>query len=56
MKIEKYVKQIESLIAEHQAVQRMNTPSSEAWQRASVEIHRLAALIVDAQEKAKTKE
>jgi len=43
-----YVTAVERLIAEQQAVQKVNPPASEPWQRASAEIHRLAALIVEA--------
>jgi len=43
-----YVTAVENLIADHQAVQMSNPQSSEPWQRASEEIHRLAALIVEA--------
>jgi hypothetical protein len=48
MKTEKYVASIERQIREHQQVQMTNPPSSEAWQNASTEINRLAALIVAA--------
>jgi hypothetical protein len=48
MKTAKYVASIERQIREHQQVQMTNHPSSEAWQNASAEINRLAALIVEA--------
>jgi hypothetical protein len=48
MKTAKYVASIERQIREHQQVQMTNPPSSEAWQNASTEINRLAALIVAA--------
>jgi hypothetical protein len=47
MNASKYVASIERQIREHQRVQAANPPSSEAWQNASTEINRLAALIVD---------
>ena len=47
MNASKYVASIERQIREHQRVQASNPPSSEAWQNASTEINRLAALIVD---------
>jgi len=45
MNVKKYIKAIEQQIAEHQAVQQNNHPTSAKWQAASEEIHRLAALI-----------
>lgn len=48
MEAKRYIKSIEKIIAEHQRVQMTNPPSSRQWQNASEEIHRLAALIVDA--------
>jgi uncharacterized protein (DUF305 family) len=47
MELTTYVRHIESLIAEHQAVQMNNPPSSTQWQNASAEIHRLARLITE---------
>ena len=40
-----YRKSIEKLIGEQQTVQMNNPPSSQQWQRASAELHRLASLI-----------
>lgn len=51
MTVQRYIKEIEKQIAEHQKVQMANPPSSYWWQQASSEIHRLAALIVEAQGK-----
>lgn len=48
MKIDKYISEIEKQIAEHQRTQMANPPSSTQWQNASVEINRLAKLIVEA--------
>ncbi len=45
---QRYIASIEELISEQQQVQMTNPPSSIQWQNASAEIHRLAALIVDA--------
>jgi hypothetical protein len=47
MTVAKYVASIERMIEEHQQVQMVNRPDSEAWQQASGEIHRLAALILE---------
>jgi hypothetical protein len=49
MKVNRYIAQIERIIAEHQQVQMANPPSSAQWQSASKEINRLALLIVEAQ-------
>jgi hypothetical protein len=49
MTMEKLIKEIEKLIAECQQIQMVNPPSSEQWQEASVEINRLAKLIVAGQ-------
>jgi hypothetical protein len=48
----KYIKAIEQQIREHQQVQMINGPTSDAWQGASAEISRLAALIVEAAKSA----
>lgn len=48
MKTAECIASIERQIGEHQQVQMVNPPSSEAWQNASAEINRLAALIVTA--------
>ncbi len=49
MTTSKYIASIKRIIGEHQQVQMVNPPSSEQWQNASLEINRLAALIVEAQ-------
>jgi hypothetical protein len=49
MTVAKYIKSIEKIIAEHQSVQMAFPPTSQHWQNASTEIHRLAALILEAQ-------
>lgn len=53
MTTDKYIKSIEKIIEEHQRIQMINSPKTEAWQNASAEINRLAALIVDAQKASK---
>jgi hypothetical protein len=53
MQLATYVSRIEQVIAEHQAVQMNNPPSSEKWQNASLEINRLAQLIVKAKAEAR---
>jgi hypothetical protein len=53
MQLATYVSRIEQIIAEHQMVQMNNPPSSAKWQNASLEINRLARLIVDAKQNAK---
>jgi hypothetical protein len=49
MTIAKYIASIERNIAEQQQVQMVNRPDSAPWRAASSEIHRLAALIIEAQ-------
>lgn len=40
-------KALELQIAEHQQMQMLHPPTSEAWQEASKEIHRLAQMIIE---------
>jgi hypothetical protein len=44
-----FIRSVEKLIAEQQAVQAKFPPASEQWQNASSEIHRLSRLVIDAQ-------
>jgi hypothetical protein len=46
-----YIDVLEKLIEQHQAIQQANAPATDKWQRASREINRLAALIVDARKR-----
>lgn len=48
MQSSRFKSQVERIIAQHQAVQMLNPPTSDAWRKASAEINRLAALIVSA--------